>query len=202
MHQMFLMNSIEQFSYVGIFIFAIFSGYIVPIPEEIILLIVGYMASIRAVHLTPAIFVIIIAFVLGDNIIYRLTLHNNKHVTKFINEVLSLKIVSRHKQFLEKNIGMTIFVFRFIPFLRFVSPVFAGYAKANEQKFMFFNTLAIAIYAPCVVWVGYFFHEDFSQIVNQIGRVRHIAVIFLWIIIGLLITRIVDYVFQQTEDNK
>jgi membrane protein DedA with SNARE-associated domain len=201
-HEMLLMSSIEQFSYLGIFIFALFAGYIVPIPEEIILLIVGYMASIGYIHLVPAIFVVIIAFILGDNMLFQLTLKNNKHVTKFVNEVLSLKIIAKHRAFFEKNIGMTVFIFRFVPFLRFISPVFAGYVRAKEQTFMFFNTLAIVIYAPFLMWVGYFFHESFGDIVNEIGRVRHVAVILLWIIVGLVITRITDYIFRQSELDK
>jgi len=200
MHEMTFINTIEQFSYLGIFIFAIFSGYIMPIPEEIILLIVGYMASERYVHLVPAMFIVIIAFIIGDNILFRLTLKNNKRVTKFIHEVLSIKIISRNKASFEKHINTTVFVTRFVPFLRFVGPVFAGYTKTKESTFMVFNTLAIVIYAPFVMWLGYFFHNDFTQMVNQIGRVRHTAVIFVWIIVGLIITRIVDYYFKKHEE--
>src|SRR5689334_20177690 len=136
MHEIAFINSVEQFSYLGIFIFAIFSGNIVPIPEEIILLIVGYMASVGFIHFLPAVFVLIIAFIVGDNILFRLTLKNNKHVTKFIHEVLSLKLVIKHKALFEKHIGLTIFISRFFPFLRFISPVFAGYVKAKEKTFM------------------------------------------------------------------
>ena len=200
MHEMTFINTIEQFSYLGIFIFAIFSGYIMPIPEEIILLIVGYMASERYVHRVPAMFIVIIAFIIGDNILFRLTLKNNKRVTKFIHEVLSIKIISRNKASFEKHINTTVFVTRFVPFLRFVGPVFAGYTKTKESTFMVFNTLAIVIYAPFVMWLGYFFHNDFTQMVNQIGRVRHTAVIFVWIIVGLIITRIVDYYFKKHEE--
>lgn len=197
MHEVLIINSLEQFSYIGIFIFAIFAGYLVPIPEEIILLIVGYMASEKIVHLTPAIFVVIIAFIIGDNILYRLTLKNNKRVAKFINEVLSLKIVSKNRSKLEKHISTTIFISRFVPFLRFAGPVFAGYVKAKERTFMLFNTLAIVIYAPFLMWIGYYFHDNFLMIVNQIVRIRHVAVIFIWIIIGFIISRVIDYFVED-----
>ncbi len=199
MHEAYVISTIEQFSYIAIFLFALGAGYVVPVPEEIILLITGYMASNYIIHLTPAIFIVIIAFIIGDNILYRLTLKNNKHVTKLINEVLSIKFITKHKPWLEKHINTTIFFTRFVPFLRFVGPVFAGYTKTKERTFMIFNTLAIAIYAPFVIWVGYFFHNDYTLIVNSIGRVRHVIVIFAWIIVGLIITRIVDYFFQKDE---
>ncbi len=198
MQEIFFINSVEHFSYVGIFIFAIFSGYIVPIPEEIILLIVGYMISVGFIHFIPAMIVLIVAFIAGDNILFRLTVKNNKHVTKFIHEVLSLKIISKNKVWFEKHINLTIFLCRFFPFLRFVGPVFAGYVKAKEKNFTFFNTLAIVIYTPFLLWIGYFFSDYFTEISGQIAKVRHIGIIFLWIIVGLIITRMVDYIFRKT----
>lgn len=204
MHEAYVISSVqtsvEHFSYIAIFLFAIFAGYLIPIPEEIILLIVGYMASERIVHLVPSIFIVVIAFVIGDNLLYRLTFKNSKYVKRFINEVLSIRLISRNKNLFEKHINTTVFVTRFVPFLRFVGPVFAGYTKTKETTFMVFNTFAIVIYAPLVVWLGYFFHDDFIRIVNQIGRVRHTAVIFVWIAIGLIITRIVDYFFKKDEE--
>ncbi len=198
-HDTFFISTVEQFSYLGIFFFAIASGYIIPVPEEITLLIVGYMARMRIIHLTPAIFIIIIAFIIGDNIIYRLVLKNNKFVAKLIHDVLSLKFIVRNKKFLDKHIHLTIFITRFFPFLRFVGPVYAGYTKAKESIFLTFNTLAIAIYAPMVMLIGYYFTGNFGQIAGQIMRARHVIVVLAWIIIGLIITRITDYVFRQNN---
>jgi len=156
------------------------------------------MSRIGIIHFLPAVFVTIIAFVIGDNILYRLTLNNNKHVTKLVHEVFSLKFVENNKAFFEKHLNTTIFLSRFIPFVRFAGPVFAGYTKAKKGAFFVFNTLAIIIYTPFMVWVGFFFHDSFLQIINNISRIRHISVILLWIIIGLLITRAVDYLFNKT----
>ena len=201
-HDMFFINSVEHFSYLAIFFFALFSGYFIPIPEEIILLITGYMAWAHIIHFTPAIFVVILAFIIGDNILFKLTLRHNKHVEKLIHEVLSLKIVMRHRPFLEKHIGATIFASRFVPFLRFAGPVFSGYVKANETTFMLFNTLAIVIYAPFVVWIGYFFNDYFNQMVLEIAKVKHVLFIFIMIIIGLLITRMIDNHFNKVDEVK
>jgi len=201
MHEMFFINSIEHFSYIAIFVFAIFSGYLIPLPEEIILLVVGYMASVHFIHLTPAIFIVILALIIGDNVLFNLTLKNNKHVHKLIHEVLSLKIISRNKDFMERHVAKTIFFSRFFPFLRFVGPVFAGYVKANKRVFLFYNSLAIIIYTPLIIGIGYFFHNYFDWIINHIERLRHVIVILIWIIIGLIITRVVDYVFRKVNSK-
>jgi membrane protein DedA with SNARE-associated domain len=202
MQDIFFVTSVEHFSYLAIFIFAGFSGYLIPIPEEIILLITGYMAWAGIIHITPAIIVVVIAFIIGDNILFRLTLKNNKHVSKLIHEVLSLKIVAKRRPFLEEHIGVTIFLSRFIPFLRFAGPVFSGYVKAREKTFMLFNTLAIVIYAPFVVWVGYFFNDYFGQILFEIGKIKHILFVLVLIIAGLLISRMIDYFFNKDNQTE
>lgn len=201
MHDISFISSVEHFSYLAIFFFALFSGYFIPIPEEIILLITGYMAWSHMIHLTPAIIVVIIAFVIGDNILFRLARKHNKHVNKLIHEVLSLKIIAQHRPFLEKHIGATIFASRFMPFLRFVGPVFSGYVKAEERKFILFNTLAIVIYAPFVIWVGFFFNEYFNLIAMEISKIKHVLFIPVFVIVGLLISRAIDSYFNGKEEK-
>jgi membrane protein DedA with SNARE-associated domain len=195
-------NYVEHFSYLAIFAFSLFAGYIIPFPEEVLLLIVGYMASVGFIHLTPAIFVVVVAIVIGDNILYRLTLKNNKHVTKLVHEVLSLKILIKKKDFIEKHLGTAIFISRFIPFLRFIGPVFAGYIKAKEKTFLLFNTLAIIIYVPIVIFIGYRFSDYFDWIVVELSKLRHFTMFLIWIIVGLIITRIVDYIFRKVHPEQ
>jgi membrane protein DedA with SNARE-associated domain len=199
MHDTLFIVSVEHFSYFAIFFFALFSGTLIPIPEEIILFITGYMIRSDLISTIPAVFVIISAFIVGDNIVYKLTLNHNKHVAKFVHEVLSLKIISARKDFIEKHIGATIFICRFIPFLRFVGPVFSGYTKVKQQTFMIYNTLATFIYAPFLIWIGYFFNDNYVQIVAGIGKIKHIIFIIVLVIIGIFISRAIDSYFNKKD---
>ena len=174
MHDTLFIVSVEHFSYLAIFFFALFSGTLIPFPEEMILIITGYMIKSNLISTIPAVFIIIMAFVIGDNIVYSLTLKNNKYVSKLIHEVLSLKIIAKRRDFITKHIGITVFICRFIPFLRFVGPVFSGHTKVKHQTFMTYNTLATFIYAPFLIWVGYFFNESYAPIVKSIGKVKHV----------------------------
>jgi len=199
MHETLFVVSVEHFSYFAIFFFALFSGTLIPFPEEVILLITGYMIRSNLINAIPAVFIIIMAFVIGDNIVYKLALTNNKYVKKLVHEVLSLKVISKRKEFIEKNIGATVFICRFIPFLRFVGPVFSGYTKVKHQTFMTYNTLATFIYAPFLIWVGYFFNESYAPILKGIGRIRHLLFIVVLIVIGLFISRAIDTFFNKKD---
>ena len=74
--------------------------------------------------------------------------------------------------------------------------------KVKEKTFMFFNTLAIIIYAPFVIWVGYFFNQYFGQIVIEVSKARHLLFILVLIVVGLLISRTVDYLFNKADSSK
>ena len=93
MHEIF--TYVQHFSYLGIFIAAIFSGYIIPIPEEVLLLTLGYISSTGYIQLIPLISLILVAFILSDYLVYRLTLQNNKYVDKFVQEVLNIKFSNK-----------------------------------------------------------------------------------------------------------
>jgi len=129
MHEIF--TYVQHFSYLGIFIAAIFSGYIIPIPEEVLLLTLGYISSPGYIHLMPLILLVLIAFILSDYLVYRLTLENSKYVDRFVQEVLNIKFINKYRGWFERNIGAAIFIFRCTPLMRFVGPVFSGYLKAK-----------------------------------------------------------------------
>jgi membrane-associated protein len=201
-HELFFINSVEHFSYLAIFAFSLFAGYIIPFPEEALLLIVGYMASVGFIKLIPAVVVVIVAIIIGDNILYRLTLKNSKHVEHLVHNVLSIKFFIKRKDYLEKHIGVAIFFSRFLPFLRFIGPIFAGYIKAKEKTFIFFNTLAILIYVPLIIFIGYHFHGYFDWLISEISKIKHFTTILIWIIVGLIITRVVDYIFKKVHPEE
>src|ERR1035437_5568146 len=161
-----VLTYIQHFSYLGIFIAAVFSGYLIPVPEEVLLLTIGYTASTNFINIISVIILVVVAFILSDYIVYRLTIGNSKYVDKFIQEVLNIKFLNKHRVWFEKNIGLTIFLFRCIPLMRFVGPVFSGYLKVKQKTFLIFNSLANIICAPVILLIGYFSHHYTVQVIE------------------------------------
>ncbi|MFH1642140.1 MAG: hypothetical protein ABIC04_04530 [Nanoarchaeota archaeon] len=65
-----LTNYLEHFTYVGIFLVLTFVGYIIPIPEEIILISIGYITALGFTKLYLVILLSIIAVVMGDSLLF------------------------------------------------------------------------------------------------------------------------------------
>jgi membrane protein DedA with SNARE-associated domain len=201
MHQVFIF--IQHFSYLGIFGIAFFSGYIIPMPEEILLLTIGYTASTNYVSLALVIVLVILAFILSDYVVYRLTIGNSKYVEKFIQDVLDVKIVSKNKAWFEKNIGAAIFIFRCIPLMRFVGPVFSGYLKVKDRTFLFFNSLANIVCAPVIILIGFFSRKYTLLLVNHFSHISYpIAKFFFAFVIAFVVIRVAEYIYKKGKTGQ
>jgi membrane-associated protein len=175
---------INQFSYLAIFILTFFSGYIIPVPEEIVLIVIGYLASQNFISLPVAIIICIISLIASDNFVFRLCLTNNRYIKKMHDQVFRLRLMKYRAQ-MEKHIDKTIFYSRFTPFLRFVGPVLAATVKTPKKDFFVFNSFAVIIYAPILILVGFFFSAHISILISKIESVHQW--IFHWALIGLMV---------------
>ena len=194
MHAVFIF--IQHFSYLGIFVAAIFSGYIIPVPEEVLLLTVGYTASTNYIQLVPVIILVIIAFIVSDYIVFKLTVKSNKYVEVFIQEVLDIKFIQKYRDWFERNIGFAIFLFRCIPLMRFVGPVFSGYLKVKDSTFLFFNSLSNIICAPVIILIGFYSHRYTVKVLENLRNFRYAVYVLFWTLVILAIIRSVKYYYK------
>jgi len=182
-----ILSYLRDFSYPAIVLLSFFSGYIIPIPEEIVLLIIGYIASQGIISFWPAVIITAISLVLSDNVLFRLSRIDNRFINHMRDEVFALKVM-KYRERMEKHIGWTIFITRFTPFLRFVGPILSGTIKTSPTKFQIYNTLAVLIYTPLLISLGYIFHSKITPLIFGLERVRHIVVVVFWVVIGIFIT--------------
>lgn len=186
-----MIDYIQHFSYLAIFIITFFAGYIIPIPEEIILLVTGYLASQSIISLPIAIAICVTSLILSDNLLFRLCLTENCFVKKMHDRVFRLKLM-KYRDNMIKHIDKTIFVSRFTPFLRFVGPVVAASIKTPKKDFFVFNTFAVLIYAPVLILIGYIFSNHLKILIGHIETLHqaivHVTFLGILFVGGVWIT--------------
>lgn len=187
-------NYLDAFSYLGIFVLLLLSGYIIPVPEEIILLLVGYMASAGYFGLAGAIIISIIAVLAGDNIIYRLSSHGSRWVHR-LKCRLRHKKLRAYEKLMKNHVGKTVFLSRFVVGLRFLGPLLAGSMKIRWRTFQVFNLIAILIYVPLLVLIGYFFHSQLAAIITRVELARHVVFVLIAIMVALAISWVVNRLY-------
>jgi membrane protein DedA with SNARE-associated domain len=178
----FLIPYLEHLSYAGIFITLGFLGHFIPLPEEVLLLIVGYIVSLGFGNLWIVIVVSLIAGASGDILLYWLSRNGNKLLSRFDNNKDKKKI-ARYEHLMENYGGKTIFTFRLIVGLRFFGPVVAGSAKVPWRKFVFYDIMALSVFYPFLITAGYIFHSNLQNLITDISILSHVI---FFAVVGLL----------------
>ncbi len=190
---------IQSFSYLGIVGFSMLVGYLIPIPEEIALLIVGYIAGVGLIKFYWAVITAAVGVIIGDNILFLLSLHGSKYIERLKNKLRKNKLI-HYEHVMQEHIGKTIFFIRFIVGLRFFGPVLAGMLKIKWRKFFFINAAASILHALFFISLGYYFHRSFLALVTQVEVIRHALFFFSATLFGILIAKVVGDKYLKKTD--
>lgn len=182
-----IIRQVSVLSYGGIWLMSFAANVIVPIPEEGVLLILGYVAGGPTWNGLLLLLVIYSGVIASDILIYSLARGGNKLVTGAYNKIFASKIEGR-KDWIIKNMDKVIFFSRFLIQLRFLGPFLAGQMKVSFRKFITLDALALLIYIPFYVTIGWYFRSRIDAILNGIGVVRNmiVAVVIIFVLFSLV----------------
>jgi membrane protein DedA with SNARE-associated domain len=173
-----IINQIGALSYLGVFGLAIISNVIVPIPEEGVLLILGYLASGKHLNIFLVLPITFVGLFISDIGMYWLSRGGNKIVNGVYNRLFAKRLESR-KEWLEKHLNKVIFFSRFFMQLRFLGPFLAGQMKVPFTKFLYINFFALILYTPLYLFLGWYFRAKIDSIVSGVNVLKNIIVIFI-----------------------
>ena len=177
----FLVPYLEHLSYAGIIITLGLLGHFIPLPEEVLLLTVVYIVSLGFGNIWIVIAVSLIAGASGDLLLYWLSRHGNK-LLLHLNRSSDKKRIAQYKNLMRNHGGKTIFTFRLIVGLRVFGPVVAGSANVSWRKFVLYDLLALSIYFPSFILIGYHFHNNLRNLISDVSILSHII---FFVVVGL-----------------
>ena len=183
----FFINYIAHFSYVGIFLAVSLAGYVIPLPEEVMLLVAGYIAGF-GFNFYAVVLASILGVLTGDSILFWLSRYKGSKLVDKLKRRVDKHEVAKYRHLMKEHIGKTIFILRFIIGLRFLSPFLAGSMRIKWKNFQFYNMLAAIVYVPIMVFLGYHFHNKLVVLITSFEIARHIIFILVLVAIGTLIS--------------
>ena len=147
----------EHWGYAAIFVVVVLGNVGLPVPEETIFTLAGYLVWRGDLRLWLVLIVGIVSASVGDNVGYWLgrTLGGaalRRYGTRLWLDPAALD--SSHR-FVLKHGAVAVFVARFVPGLRFAAGPVAGITGMPAQLFLIANVLSACLYVPIVVGIGY-----------------------------------------------
>lgn len=198
-----LIHNIGAFSYIGVFIVSILANVVVPFPEEIVLLAMGYVIGTGKINGFIAFPIIMTGLVLSDTVMYWFARRGARVLNAFYDRFFAKTLASR-QEWINANPGKVIFYTRFMMQFRFLGPFLAGKTKMPYKKFLSYELSALFIYVPFLLIVGDYFQDRFELIVDGIGTVRNIILILIGILVLIALSKFIrditfgDYTLART----
>jgi membrane-associated protein len=148
---------LEHWGYAAIFTVVVLGNVGLPVPEETILTLAGYLVWRGDLRLWPVLIVGIVSASIGDNLGYWFGRRvGTDAIRRYGRRVgLSAKRMAASQRFFVKHGPLSVFVARFLPGLRLAAGPLAGATGIPAPVFFMANVLGATCYVPIVVGFGY-----------------------------------------------
>ena len=163
---------IGHWGYVAIFMLVILGNMGVPLPEETVLLLAGYLVWQGELRLPIVLAIGILSAVVGDNIGYQIGRHYGQAtIERYGLWVLgSVRRLECMRGFVTRYGPTGVFVARFLPGIRFMAGPLAGATGLEPVRFFVANVCGAALYVPLSVALGYAVGYGLGDYVNRLER--------------------------------
>ena len=187
----YAVNGLESFGYFAISFLIIIGSLGIPLPEESILLLSGYLASTGFFKLWWVIVFGLIGTFIGDNLAYWLARKKGLNFMLKYGELFSLqkKHLKKAEDFFKRHGGKAVFLSRFIIGFRFFGPVLAGVSNMKWSRFQIYNLIAAVIWIPFISFLGYLFGTNIIGILVNLKEFGHILFIFALLFVTWFLIR-------------
>ena len=144
--------------YTVLFFILIVSGFGVPFPEEVTLIIGGYLAYLEIIPFWPTIYILSTGIVIADAAGYLIgRLYGEKISGKISRSRYGNAILKKAKHLFEKHGEKMILFSRPFVGVRVIVPILAGHFRMNFIKFIMYDTVAAIPWVFLLVSVSYYF---------------------------------------------
>ncbi|MBP1776369.1 MAG: phosphoesterase PA-phosphatase related protein [candidate division NC10 bacterium] len=174
---------IEHWGYLAICVFVILGNLGIPVPEESILILAGYLVWQGALRLPLVLLVGILSAIAGDNLGYWVgRRYGQAAVVRYGRWVrLTPARLEGTRRFVTRYGGLGVFSARFITGLRFMAGPLAGSTGLAPLAFVTANTLGAMLYVPTMVAAGYGVAYGLGDYLKQfehvVGRIEQVVLV-------------------------
>lgn len=189
--QAWIIEIMNQFGYLGIFLLIAIENIFPPIPSEVILLFGGFMATYTNMHIVGIIIASTLGSLVGAYALYFIgKIFNKERLKKIvrgkIGKVLRLKEkdIDMADEWFDKKGNKTVFFCRFIPIVRSLISIPAGMSEMPLGKFTLYTVVGSLIWNTVLSIAGQTVGANWESILAIFEQYSHIAAIVL-VILGV-----------------
>ena len=187
--QEMIIEIMNNFGYLGVFLLIAIENVFPPIPSEVILLFGGFMTTFSDMNIVGVIIASTLGSILGAIVLYYIgKILNKERLKKIITskpgKILRLKPedIDKADNWFDTKGNKTVFFCRFVPIIRSLISIPAGMSEMPMKKFLIYTTAGSLIWNAALTIAGSIVGENWTSIVDIMDQYSHIILILLIII--------------------
>lgn len=158
--------------YLIIFLVLLATGFGFPLPEDVIVLVAGYLCGIGAADPWLMLAMVFATIMGADAAIFYLGRRYGHHVSSIpiLNRYITPERLIRMENQLRKHGGKFIFVARFMPGVRTAAMFAAGVLKVRYVTFVLYDGAAAGISVPLIFLAAYFGADHIQAVKHYVAQ--------------------------------
>ncbi len=164
---------IRQWGYLAIAGVVVLGNVGLPVPEETVLILAGYLVWDGQLRLIPTLLVGILSAAAGDNAGYWVgRVYGRRAVDRYALRIVGTpERLGQMRRFLRRYGVAGVVAARFLPGLRFLGGPLAGAAGLPVLPFALANLLGATLFVPYAVGLGYALGYGLGEYVERVQRI-------------------------------
>lgn len=162
-----------------LFALMVLGGAGLPMPEEVVLLLGGYLAYLEFIDFWPAILVLIVSIIIGDGVAYFLgRLFGDRLLAKITRFKPVAALFVKTGKYFDKYGDRIILLSRPLIGVRSAFLFFAGHHRVGFAKFLFFDIIATVPWTFFLVFLSYYLGTGLD-LITEAREIKHTIFILL-----------------------
>lgn len=162
----YLIQITSEIGYIGVVTIVGLEYACFPMPSEIVLPFVGFLAASGRMSYIGVLIASTIAGILGSLVCYYIGYFGGKPVLDRIGDKIpsSRKSIFAAKGTFDKYDKISVMIARVLPLARTYISIPAGIARMNVFKFIFFSSIGIIIWNTVLISLGYYLGSNWMMV--------------------------------------
>jgi membrane protein DedA with SNARE-associated domain len=181
------MQFYETTGYVSVFILMTMESMIFPVPSEAVLPPAGLLIAQGRFTFAGVIVASTIGSFVGSLLSYWIGVYGGRpFIEKFGKYfLLDKKALQQGEKYFSKYGDMTIFVCRFIPVVRHLISIPAGFGRMNIWKFIIYTTIGAGMWNAFLTWAGVKWGQQGWDLMMKYGHTIDIVIVAAMVLFGV-----------------
>jgi membrane protein DedA with SNARE-associated domain len=189
---------LEQYGYFGLFGLLMLGIIGLPLPDETLLAIVGALIKEGTMHFWPALIAAYLGSVMGISVSYLIGKFLGREVVTRFGKFFHLteEKLLRVEVYMERYGRLTLFFGYFVPGLRQISAIVAGFGQMKFRIFAPYAYIGALVWALTFLLLGQVLHKHLRHLEYIVYPFRY------WICVLVVLSLVLPFVWRMIQKRR